>query len=209
MLVEALRRLHPAAERLPVRVVHNVPPDDALCFEAPGVEVTEYDHESWDREDRPGLTMGVLCGVYRPAVKQAVTAFFRDRHGVQARHYGHCVHPDAVPASTVVLGHGCQIEPLAVLAPHAALGDFVTLNRKVSVGHHTRIGAFSTLNPDANVAGHCELGVGVTVGMGANIVDGVRIGDDAVVAAGALVTRDVPAGALVMGVPARVREPRA
>jgi acetyltransferase-like isoleucine patch superfamily enzyme len=33
---------------------------------------------------------------------------------------------------------------------------------------------------------------------------GVRIGDDAVVGAGALVTRDVPAGVVAVGVPARV-----
>jgi acetyltransferase-like isoleucine patch superfamily enzyme len=42
------------------------------------------------------------------------------------------------------------------------------------------------------------------VGGGAVIVPGVEIGEEAFVAAGALVTRDVPARAVVMGVPARV-----
>ena len=192
-----------------MRVIHNLAPEDPLDFGAPGVSVLECDHEAWAEEGRPGLDAGLLCGVYRPAVKQAVARFFEKHHEVRAHHFDQCIHPTAVLASTAAVGRGCQIEPLAVLAPYAELEDFVTLNRKVSVGHHTRIGAYCTLNPDANVAGHCTLGEGVTVGMGANIVDGTRIGDGAVVAAGALVTRNVPAGALVMGVPARVRESRA
>jgi acetyltransferase-like isoleucine patch superfamily enzyme len=42
------------------------------------------------------------------------------------------------------------------------------------------------------------------VGAGAVLVPGVEVGEEGFVAAGAVVTRDVPPGALVMGVPARV-----
>ena len=48
------------------------------------------------------------------------------------------------------------------------------------------------------------IGDRVWVGTGAIILKGVTIGDGAVVAAGAVVTKDVPAGAVVAGVPARV-----
>lgn len=45
---------------------------------------------------------------------------------------------------------------------------------------------------------------GASIGSGATILGGVRIGRDAMVGAGAVVTRDVEAGATVMGQPARL-----
>jgi len=42
------------------------------------------------------------------------------------------------------------------------------------------------------------------IGGGAVIVPGIEIGEEAFVAAGAVVTRDVPARAVVMGVPGQV-----
>src|SRR5205807_1133717 len=42
------------------------------------------------------------------------------------------------------------------------------------------------------------------IGGGAVLVPGIEVGEEAFVAAGAVVTRDVPARAVVMGVPARV-----
>lgn len=48
-----------------------------------------------------------------------------------------------------------------------------------------------------------HIGRNVWIGAGALVLPGVRIGDDAIVGAGSVVTRDVPAGATVVGNPAR------
>ncbi len=48
------------------------------------------------------------------------------------------------------------------------------------------------------------IGTNVWIGAGAMILPGIIVGDDAIVGAGSIVTRDVPAGATVVGNPARV-----
>ncbi len=45
---------------------------------------------------------------------------------------------------------------------------------------------------------------GASIGSGATLLCGVTVGENAVVGAGSVVTRDVPAGAVVAGNPARV-----
>ena len=51
-----------------------------------------------------------------------------------------------------------------------------------------------------------RIGRNVWIGAGALILPGVTVGDDALVGAGSVVTRDVPAGATVVGNPARMRD---
>jgi serine O-acetyltransferase len=50
------------------------------------------------------------------------------------------------------------------------------------------------------------IGDRVRIGAGAIVIGPITIGDDAVIGAGAVVVKDVPAGAVVAGVPARVLE---
>ena len=49
-----------------------------------------------------------------------------------------------------------------------------------------------------------SFGHGARVGSGATILAGVTVGDHALIGAGSVVTKDIPAGAVAYGVPARV-----
>jgi maltose O-acetyltransferase len=84
-----------------------------------------------------------------------------------------------------------------------AIGDFTQIGPAVQIyaADHPR-------DPAERRAGlefgrPVRIGQNVWIGGGAIILPGVTIGDDAVVGAGSVVTRDVPAGATVIGNPAR------
>lgn len=87
----------------------------------------------------------------------------------------------------------------------------------VSIGDDALIGhnlVVATLNHPLDPTRRADLtpapvviGRNVWIGANVTILPGVSIGDDAVIGAGSLVTRDVPAGMLAMGSPARVVRP--
>ncbi|MGF7177843.1 sugar O-acetyltransferase [Azospirillum doebereinerae] len=85
----------------------------------------------------------------------------------------------------------------------------------ITLGDHCQIGpsvqiytADHPRDPDLRREGYesgipVRIGNNVWIGGGAIILPGVTIGDDAIVGAGSVVTRDVPAGSIVVGNPAR------
>ena len=129
------------------------------------------------------------------------------------------------------------IEDEATVGPFSHLRPGTVVGRRAEVGNYaelknTRLGAGSKQHHNSYL-GDAQVGEGVNVGAGtitANydgtrkfpttigdraflgvdtmLVAPVEIGEGAKTGAGAVVTRDVPAGKLAVGVPARVREPR-
>lgn len=105
------------------------------------------------------------------------------------------------------IGADCVIGPQVLLDARGG----ITLGRSVNISTGTRLMTAKHLidEPDfPAVEEPIVVGDRVWIGLGATILGGVTIGEGAVVAAGAVVTRDVPAFAVVGGVPARVLRER-
>jgi bifunctional UDP-N-acetylglucosamine pyrophosphorylase/glucosamine-1-phosphate N-acetyltransferase len=78
------------------------------------------------------------------------------------------------------------------------------------VGERTNVGAGTiTCNYDGVKKHKTKIGKGVFLGSDTMLVAPIELGDGARTGAGSVVTKDVPAGMLALGVPARLREPRA
>jgi acetyltransferase-like isoleucine patch superfamily enzyme len=105
-----------------------------------------------------------------------------------------------------VFGHHCTI----AARDSVTIGEDCLIAELVSIRDHDH--AFDRLDVpvrDQGVASApVRIGRDVWIGSKATILKGVTIGDHAIVAAGAIVTKDVPSGAIVAGVPATVQRYR-
>ena len=84
-----------------------------------------------------------------------------------------------------------------------------TYPERVSIGNGTHVNYGTVILAHSGQGGKLEnvsIGKNVTIGVRAIILPGVKIGDGAKVGAGAVVTKDVSAGKLVVGVPAEVKK---
>jgi UDP-2-acetamido-3-amino-2,3-dideoxy-glucuronate N-acetyltransferase len=113
----------------------------------------------------------------------------------------------------VEIQKGSVIGRLCKISSHTFVCEGVTIEDEVFVGHGVMF--INDKRPKATADGRLQneadwtvvpthVGRGASIGSGAVILCGVTIGQDAYVGAGAVVTRDVPPGTTVAGVPARL-----
>ncbi|MET4329760.1 acetyltransferase-like isoleucine patch superfamily enzyme [Bradyrhizobium sp. i1.15.2] len=128
--------------------------------------------------------------------------------------YGCTVGDETRIGTFVEIQAGATIGARCKISSHSFICEGVTIEDEVFVGHGVMF--TNDKHPKATTAdGHPQqasdwplqrtrVGRGASIGSNSTILCGVTIGEGASVGAGAVVTRDVPPGAVVAGVPARV-----
>ena len=111
-----------------------------------------------------------------------------------------------VDGGTLTMGHGTNVNALGtkvLCATGITIGQFCTFSWDVQLLDND-FHAITVDGVEQPSSAPIVIGDRVWVGTRAVVLKGVTIGDGAVVAAGAVVTKDVPAGAVVGGMPAKV-----
>ncbi len=106
----------------------------------------------------------------------------------------------AILGDRVELGANASVDRAALGATR--VGDGSKLDNLVQVGHNVELGPDCVLAAYAGVAGSTRLGRGVTLGARAGALGHLALGEGAKVGALSMVTRDVPPGEAVSGIPA-------
>jgi len=138
-------------------------------------------------------------GVWALGFHRVAHALFNARLFFPARlvnHFGRFltaidIHPGAKIGRNFFIDHG-----FVVIGETAEIGDNVTMYQGSTLGG---------TNPTNGVGGkrHPTIGDGVIVSLGAAILGPIHVGNGARIGANAVVTKDVPEGATMLGIPAK------
>tara|TARA_B100000470_G_scaffold639_1_gene406 strand:- start:153 stop:740 length:588 start_codon:yes stop_codon:yes gene_type:complete len=106
------------------------------------------------------------------------------------------IHPKAKIGKNFFIDHGMGV----VIGETSKIGDNVTIYHMVTLG-----GISPSINSDnqRQVKRHPTLKDNVVIGSGAQVLGPITVGENAKVGANAVVTKDVPANAVMVGIPAK------
>jgi acetyltransferase-like isoleucine patch superfamily enzyme len=128
--------------------------------------------------------------------------------------YGCEIGDDVKIGTFVEVQKGAKIGNRCKISSHTFICEGVTLEDEVFIGHNVTF--INDRHPRAtNAEGQLQSETdwacvttlvkrGASIGSGATLLCGITVGENALVGAGSVVTRDVPAGAIVAGNPARI-----
>lgn len=146
----------------------------------------------------PQLLVAIGDNYHRQAMTERLRQQFSDAV------FPTLVDPTAVVAADAHLAPGVVVMAQAHVGAGCRLEQGALVNTQASIDHDSSLGAFASLAPGVITGGRVQVDERSFIGLGAQLVHGITIGADSVVGAGSLVLRDLPAGVVGYGSPARV-----
>jgi len=144
-------------------------------------------------------SVGNRCRITASALEGATM-----EDGVDMGPFSH-LRPGAYLESGVHIGNYVEVKE-SRFARDAVMGHFGYIG-DASIGAAANLGAgLVTCNYDGKEKHRTVIGDGAFIGCDTMLVAPVTVGENAITGAGAVVTADVPAGRLAVGVPARIRD---
>lgn len=179
---------------------------DLLAFRlSDNRETIALDVARWaEIENRSGSTSRVLLDLVaeRPQFRNLI--YHRLWHGNAAGRLLGRVCLILLPKERTLFLNTADIGPgLYLQHGFATIVGATTIGPRVWISQQVTIGVTVT---DETTINRPIIEEGVSIGAGAKVIGPVRVGRDATIGAGAVVTHDVPAGMVAVGVPAVARE---
>ena len=195
--VDQLQRLDGQADSRVVFI------DDALVLDAQvnGYTAMNYDRfKAIDADDK-----FALIAIANSRIRQKI-ADKLDKDGISL---WSVQHDSTLIMDGVSIAAGAALSPFVTIAANVTIGKCFHANLYSYVEHDCIIGDYVTFAPRVSCNGNIHIHDHAYIGTGAVIKQGMPdkpliIGKGAIVGMGAVVTKDVPAGATVIGNPARI-----
>lgn len=114
------------------------------------------------------------------------------------------IHPHTFIDDTAQVGDGVIVEMGVMIHPEARIGHGVFLGGSSVVAHHCVVGDYTLIGGGVIFGGGVTVGDSCTLGVGTVLQPQIKIGDGVTTGIGSAVIKELPSGAVAVGVPAKV-----